>query len=179
MPVASRVELYAVIRRDAGRSNRWCGARPWSASIKADAVLRAESSGAVLDSLCSGRPREITIAPTIKATMLHARRLPFGRITVEQAGYPVYPGRSSCARRRSFTRGLRAGDVGARRRALRSPPRGRRCDGRWYPSSKKTDQACPPLREGCRIHIPSRNGSPTPCASMTASSIASLLGKFE
>src|SRR4030081_1493140 len=48
-----------------------CAASP---SISASAVLSAEPSGALRFSLCSGMPREITIDPTIKVTMLHARR---------------------------------------------------------------------------------------------------------
>ena len=45
-----------------------------TASVSVDAVLSAESSGAVRVSHCSGMPREMTIDPTIMATVLHARR---------------------------------------------------------------------------------------------------------
>ena len=72
-----------------------------------DAVLRAESSGAVLDSLCSGIPREITIDPTIKATMLHARRCRSDASPSSSAGDPVYQ-RGHLARVGVFYRGLRA-----------------------------------------------------------------------
>jgi hypothetical protein len=80
------------------------------ASVSVDAVLSGESSGAVRVSLCSGMPREMTIDPTIMATVLHARRSGmelqrhYNELLIRDAPHP-YPDELVIATKGGFVRG--------------------------------------------------------------------------